>query len=592
MLTVAAAVNILITFALIALGTIVHSENMALECVSWPICYQSKSQLVSTGYPMIHRFLAFIVIVINGALIFATKKNPSVDPESRKKLKVGMMLLILQSALGALSVFYKFPTIMSVAHLFLSVAYILVFSHYLFPKEGAIVEAKSYRPYAKDILSFIVFLVFIQFFLGGVLNHTTPREICGIGESASFICNEAVFGLSWWPTTLAAKVHMSHRFVGSAAYALILIFLLYTFPILREIEGTTKKTLRNLLLGLGIISALHVFATSTLLTHVESTVALVLHLTYGILVLVFSFAFLKWFNLTELKSFGQRVPTTAGDLFSLTKPRLGLLVIVTVVSGILLTGKFVDFFYLIFALVLTTMIVMSATTLNCYIEKEVDSKMERTKDRALPAGRLKASYALIQGILLIGISIPLTIKYVNLDTAILGLIAWAIYLFAYTPLKRKSPTALYVGAIPGAIPPVMGRTIVVGEIDAFGWILFAILFVWQLPHFMAISIYHNDDYKSGGIVVYSHVLSKNILKILMNILTIILIVCSVLPFYYGLSDKNYLYVSLALGIAFLAQCAYGFFVKDEDRYIAWARQYFWGSIIYLPLLMAAMIFLS
>ncbi|OIQ18602.1 MAG: protoheme IX farnesyltransferase [Bacteriovorax sp. MedPE-SWde] len=279
-------------------------------------------------------------------------------------------------------------------------------------------------------------------------------------------------------------------------------------------------------------------------------------------------------------------------MLELTKPKLGSLVIATVVSGILLTGKFIDFFYLSFALFLTTLVVASATTLNCWMEKDVDSLMERTKDRALPSGRLKPIVALIQGIVLIAISIPLLVIYVNVDTAILGFVAFALYLFAYTPMKSKSPLALYVGAIPGAIPPVMGRTIVVGHIDPFGWILFAILFVWQLPHFMAISIYHNDDYMTGGIKVYSHVLSEKVLKILIVLLTVLLLGISVLPYFYQLSSFNYLIASSVLGGLFVLQSLFGFFTKTEEQYIVWARQYFIGSIIYLPLLMAAMIFLS
>jgi len=589
-LRTAAAINIVLTFTLIILGAIVQSDSLGLECLSWPICYDTNKAVAATSYSMLHRIVAFAVIVINIFLLFKTDK---IQVVRRKYLRIGLLLLIVQSILGALNVIYKFPTIMSVFHMFLSVAYIIAFAHYIFPSKNYLkFDTEDYKPKAKDLINGIILLIVGQFIIGGILKYTVARPLCFAGQGIKLLCDNSSGELAYWPMTLVGKLQALHLYNGIAIFALLLFFGFYVSKMAKSILELKRKRWATLILGLGLLCVLHILGIRRMLMVEVSNIPSILHMVYAILILVFCFGLRDWFKKTEIETFGAPMPTLLGDMFELTKPRLGLLVIATIVSGILLTGKFIDFFYLSFALFLSALVVASATTLNCWMEKEVDAKMERTKDRALPSGRLHPTIALVQGIVLICISIPLLVIYVNVDTAILGFVAFALYLFAYTPMKRKSPLALYVGAIPGAIPPVMGRTIVVGHIDTFGWILFAVLFIWQLPHFMAISIYHNDDYMTGGIKVYSHVLSEKVLKILIFILTLVLLGVSVLPYYYGLSSFSYLIASAVLGGAFTLQSMYGFLTKSEQQYVAWARQYFWGSIIYLPLLMAAMIFLS
>ena len=590
MLRTAAAINIVLTFVLIILGSIVQSSSSALDCLTWPVCYSAKEAIEVSSYPMLHRLFAFFVILINIFLYFKIKKT---GDKRIKYMKFGLLILLVQSVLGALSVLYKFPTIMSVFHLFLSITYIVAFAHFVFPEKNYMkFDVQDYKPKAKDLISIIIALITGQFILGGIIKHTIARPLCFAGQGVKLLCEKSVESASYWPETLAGKFQVLHFYNGIAIFVMILVFGIYISKMAKSILEFKRKRWITLILSLGLFTILHGLGVNRLLLVNNSNIPSILHLIYGTLIFVTCFGLRDWFIKTEIETFGRVIPTTLGDMLELTKPKLGSLVIATVVSGILLTGKFIDFFYLSFALFLTTLVVASATTLNCWMEKDVDSLMERTKDRALPSGRLKPIVALIQGIVLIAISIPLLVIYVNVDTAILGFVAFALYLFAYTPMKSKSPLALYVGAIPGAIPPVMGRTIVVGHIDPFGWILFAILFVWQLPHFMAISIYHNDDYMTGGIKVYSHVLSEKVLKILIVLLTVLLLGISVLPYFYQLSSFNYLIASSVLGGLFVLQSLFGFFTKTEEQYIVWARQYFIGSIIYLPLLMAAMIFLS
>jgi protoheme IX farnesyltransferase len=149
----------------------------------------------------------------------------------------------------------------------------------------------------------------------------------------------------------------------------------------------------------------------------------------------------------------------------------------------------------------TALLVAAANTLNCWWERDTDARMVRTRQRTLPAGRLDARIALAAGLVEGCVAVALIAAVTSPLTAALGAAALAIYVLLYTPLKRKCWWSVLVGAVPGATPPLMGWTAATGQLSAPGWFLFAILFFWQLPHFVAISLYLKDDYDRGGLRV-------------------------------------------------------------------------------------------
>ncbi|OUR93160.1 protoheme IX farnesyltransferase [Halobacteriovorax marinus] len=290
--------------------------------------------------------------------------------------------------------------------------------------------------------------------------------------------------------------------------------------------------------------------------------------------------------------FGEVRHTVVSDILELTKLRLGTLVVITIAVGIFAAPGHINFFQAILSLVLMTMVVGGATTLNCYLEREVDKNMERTKDRALPSGRMKPIVALSLGSGLLVISLPLIAIFVNWPTMLLSAAAAVIYLFAYTPMKLKTETALFVGAIPGAIPPVMGYTTVTGNFDAMTLSLFTILFVWQLPHFLAIAIYLSKDYDAASIKVYPNKIGFSKSKRDIFLYTIVLVLISISPYMIGHSGIVYRNIALVLGLLFTILSALGFLKKDDEAVNRWAKQYFWASIIYLPILLISLIFFN
>ena len=145
----------------------------------------------------------------------------------------------------------------------------------------------------------------------------------------------------------------------------------------------------------------------------------------------------------------------------------------------------------------------AANALNCWLERDVDARMRRTRDRPLPAGRVEPFVALALGLAVPAFALPVLALVANPLTALLAFVALVVYVVVYTPMKQRSTLALFVGAVPGAIPPLMGWTAVTGRLDPGGLALFALLFAWQLPHFLAISIYLAEDYARGGLRVFA-----------------------------------------------------------------------------------------
>ena len=194
-------------------------------------------------------------------------------------------------------------------------------------------------------------------------------------------------------------------------------------------------------------------------------------------------------------------PSFLADIWSLGKPRLSSLVIFTTGGGMFLAGGEPSLQVVLAGMFGTTLVVCSANSLNNYIERETDKLMARTRVRPLPAGRMKPWIALVYGLTLFCIAIPWMFVATTALAAYLALIAWVVYVFIYTPLKRRSWLSVLAGGIAGAMPPLIGWTAIRGHLDAGGLALFSVLFLWQLPHTFAIGIYRKNEYAAAGMKV-------------------------------------------------------------------------------------------
>jgi len=234
----------------------------------------------------------------------------------------------------------------------------------------------------------------------------------------------------------------------------------------------------------------------------------------------------------------------------------------------------------------TTLLVGAANTFNMYVERDIDGLMPRTKTRPLPAGRLDPTVALVFGIVQALIAVPLLTIGLNPLTGMLGLAALFVYVLCYTPLKQKTALAVLFGAIPGAMPPLLGWTAMTGSIQAPALAIFGILFLWQIPHTHAIMLFRFKEYERAGFVTLPSVRGERGTRITMVPYVIGHIVASLLLLPLGVGRVTNNKVALTIGIAYLAFALVGLRKKLSHR---WARQFFIASLAYLTVLFAALL---
>src|SRR5438094_5869836 len=272
----------------------------------------------------------------------------------------------------------------------------------------------------------------------------------------------------------------------------------------------------------------------------------------------------------------------------LVKARLTFLVLLTTLVGFYVGFHgALDYLLLFHTLLGTGLMASGAAALNQLLERKYDALMQRTEDRPLPSGRLEPDAVLIFGGVCSAAGLVYLVFAVNLLTSLLGAITLGSYLFIYTPLKRVTPLNTAIGAIPGALPPLMGWTAARDQVNIEGWSLFAILFFWQLPHFLAIAWMYREDYAKAGFAMLpmfdpdGRRTSGQAVSHTLGLLPI-----SLCPFLFGLEGTVYLTGALVLSLGFLWQ-AIRF---SRDLTVLRARQLFYASIIHLPLLLGLMVF--
>jgi protoheme IX farnesyltransferase len=276
--------------------------------------------------------------------------------------------------------------------------------------------------------------------------------------------------------------------------------------------------------------------------------------------------------------------TSARSYIELTKPRITCFILMSAAIGFLCgahrNGAW-TWTALLHAAIGTALIASGTAALNQWYERAADGKMARTKDRPIPSGRVTPAHALDFGIALSVVGFMELWLGANPLTSLLGLFTELSYLLVYTPLKQRSPHSTTIGAIPGAMPPLIGYAAACGTLSWGAWALYAILFLWQFPHFYAIAWMYRDDYARAGIRMLPVVEPSNESTARRIVLfSLALVPVSMLPKYLNMAGNYYFFGALALGLYFL----YAGFRVAGDRTVARARGVLLASIVYLPLL--------
>lgn len=281
-------------------------------------------------------------------------------------------------------------------------------------------------------------------------------------------------------------------------------------------------------------------------------------------------------------------PGLLSDLLDLTKARLNLLVLITTFVGFWMGSSGpVDWLRLALAMTGTALTAAAAAALNQLWERKVDALMTRTADRPLPSGRMKGRMALIIGCVLGAAGTVLLWFAVNHLSAVLALGTLVIYVLLYTPMKRRTAFCTLVGAVSGAIPPVVGWAAANPRLSLGAWVLFAVLFTWQMPHFLAIAWMYRDQYRGAGLVMLKRDDETGFTTAAISfIFTLLLTVSTLVPFNAGSAGGVYLGGALMINSLFFLAALH--FFADRSRPVA--RRLFFASIIYLPLILGLMVF--
>jgi len=290
-------------------------------------------------------------------------------------------------------------------------------------------------------------------------------------------------------------------------------------------------------------------------------------------------------------SVSQTPPSESGtwrDFINITKPGIIRSNLIAAFAGMWVASQW-DFQYglMIMTLLGTILVMASSCVFNNFFDRELDLKMERTRERSLPTGRLKPLVVLWYAIILGVVGLAVLFTFSGFLAGIFGVIGAFVYVVIYTLwLKRSSTWSTSVGAISGAMPPVIGYVAVTGTVDMGAWLLFAMLFLWQPPHFWALGIRRVEEYRAAGYPLLPVVKGIKRTKIQMIPYLVVLIPVPILMYVYGYAGIYYMIISLALSVIWLYLAVKGFQAKDDE---VWAKKVFLFSINYLTVSLIALI---
>ena len=541
------------TFLLLIAGALVTSTGSGLSVPDWPLSYGSLFPPMVGGirFEHTHRLIAGTVALLTIALAcWLWRREP--QRATRHLGLVAVSAIVAQALLGGLTVLYQLPVPVSVAHaclgqtFFCLIVAIAVITSSTWQAATPTVGAAPCR--LRTLALGVVSAIYLQLVLGAVRRHT------GFGLSWHVAGAALAVVVIGWTAAHTWRHHRAERRLLRPALLLVVLLMAQ--------------------LSLGIITA---WVRASVVTRTA-------HVVTGALLLATSVVLALWaFRCTVSP---QRRTSRIAAYLELTKPRLTMLAVATTAVGLYLGAHGVVRWPLFAATLLGAALVGGgAGALNQYLEREADALMRRTQGRPLPSGRLQPEAALAFGVGLSVAGLVWLAWRVNALSAALGAATLGTYLFCYTPLKRRTALCTLVGAIPGALPPLIGWSAARNTLDVGAWVLFAILFLWQLPHFLALAWLYRDDYARAGFRMLTVVdPSGESAARQIALYCLVLLPVALIPTLLGMAGTVYFFGALTLSLAF---CACGLAMALLKTHVA-SRRLFLASITYLPLLLTLM----
>jgi protoheme IX farnesyltransferase len=485
----------------------------------------------------------------------------------RRLAWIALAVVVAQGILGGLTVRFFLPTVVSVAHAGLAEAFFCLTIALAMVSSRTWFAAPQETPRAgwlQCMTAATVAVVYAQIILGAVIRHADRGVFAHIfGAIVVLLC----VGIT---VTLVFVSVRRRDFVLPLATLTALVFAQIWIGVATLVVRVPKSAHGQL--------------------DVVQTLLPTIHLGVGALVLASSFALaMKSFRALRAPAADRATPRGArlGAYIELAKPRIVSMVLVTTALGFFLgNGGFLPVGLLLATLLGVGGATAGAAVLNNYLERDVDALMARTRDRVLPAGLVAPEQALGLGAVLVLAGLFVLVSAVNLLTGFLVLLAAFLYVLVYTPMKRVTWLNTTIGAIPGAIPPMCGWAAATGGLEAGAWILFAILFAWQHPHFFAIAWMYRDDYANAGFKMLPVVEPSGARTFQLTLLfSVLLIGASVLPTLVGMTGWVYFWGVCLIGLGLLAAGV----MLAITRTVTEARRLLRASVVYLPLLLGLIV---
>ena len=593
------------TYLLILIGGLVHGTGSSLACPDWPTCYGTMMPKMEGGVLVehSHRLAAGAVVILT--LILAALIARSRSPHHRPLRRVAYLavgLVFFQALLGGITVKLRLPTTVSTLHTATSLLFFSTLLYLAVRTRGTAGNAaKGHAPGVAGLLGapagfalVASVLVYFQMVLGGLVRHS----------GAALACLDVPLcrGTLWpdaHPTVLVQALHrLGAGVVTLAVLASSFVNLRAALRARPGDAGWHVPLVGALAIAAPLLVATQIWLGLRAVTSFLDLATVEAHLAVATALLATQMGL-------ALANIGAPVPVGAGaadpsapppratpwtrvlrDLIELAKPRITGLVMATFAGGMWLAPGHLPRWRGIATLLGTAMIVAAANALNMFIERDIDRLMERTRRRPLPQGRLSPAIALVFGTSLAAAALPLLLLAGNALTGIMGGLAFVAYVAIYTPMKRTSPAALFVGAVPGALPPLMGWTAVTGRIDAGAIALFGILFLWQIPHFLAIALYRSDDYGRAGFEILPLSIGDRPTRAVIVVFSAALVATSLVLAPLQVAGVPYTAAAALLGLGFVVCGLYGL-RRVASR--TWARSLFFASLVYLTLLFVALV---
>lgn len=551
------------TLGLIFFGGLVTSTHSGLSVPDWPLSYGRLMPPMVGGilFEHGHRMVATLVGLLTIATVIVFRRDPRVWV--RRTTWGALGLVIAQGVLGGLTVLLKLPKPVSIAHgtmaqtFFCLTVALAVWTSSSWQKGAA--PSSSHSDVPLPHIALLLFLsLYVQLVLGAVVRHT--------GHAIGFHVVNAGLILLWigWIFHRLTGAHAEDHTLWRIALGVGAVYFLQA--------------------SLGLVTLLSLTVSGWTLRPAVAVLWTTAHVMVGAALLGLSVALL----LLAWRRFpGSFTSSRVKDYVALTKPGISLMAAVTALAGFLLgSAGTLNGARLVHTALGTLLVSAGACALNMLIERDVDARMRRTESRPLPARRLHPGEALFLGVLLLSVGIVYLAGFVNGLTAAVAGVTASVYLYVYTPLKKISALNTVFGAVAGALPPVMGWTAAAGRFGVGAWVLFAILFFWQFPHFFSLAWLYREDYARAGLSMLPAVepdgraTARQIVGY-----SVALLGASFLPLFSQLAGVAYGIAAAVMGLGILALGL--FFFRDQT--VPRARRLFLASVAYLPILLAILV---